>query len=78
MTALAEFWRSIFSSCLSKLKTPLDYDHRELYDDFGFEWSNENSDYKERYRRFLKIFEVGQSLCYGFKQHALDKIEKFG
>jgi radical SAM superfamily enzyme YgiQ (UPF0313 family) len=58
--------------------TPLDYDHRELYDDFGFEWSNENSDYKERYRRFLKIFEVGQSLGYGFKKHALDKIEKFG
>jgi len=57
--------------------TPLDHDHRELYDDFGFEWSNENSDYKERYRRFLKIFEVGQSLGYGFKQHALDKIEKF-
>jgi len=57
--------------------TPLDFNHRELYDDFGFEFKNENSDYDERYRRFLKIFEVGQSLGYGFKDHALDKIEKF-
>lgn len=57
--------------------TPLDYNHRDLYDDFGFDWKNENSDYKERYDRFLKIFEVGQELGYGFKKHALDKIEKF-
>ena len=57
--------------------TPLDYDHRDLYDDFGFNFKSKCSDYDERYRRFLKVFEVGQSLGYGFKQHALDKIEKF-
>ena len=57
--------------------TPLDYDHRDLYDDFGFKWKNENSDYDERYKRFLKVFEVGQQLGYGFKKHALDKIKKF-
>jgi radical SAM superfamily enzyme YgiQ (UPF0313 family) len=57
--------------------TPLDYDHRDLYDEFGFEWKNENSDYNERYQRFLKVFEVGQQLEYGFKKHALDKIKRF-
>ena len=57
--------------------TPLDHHHRDLYDKFGFEWKNENSDYKERYKRFIEIFKVGQELGYGFKQHALDKIEKF-
>jgi len=57
--------------------TPLDFNHRELYDNFGFDFKNENSDYKERYRRFLKVFEVGQSLGYGFKDHALNKIQKF-
>ena len=57
--------------------TPLDYDHRDLYDQFGFHWKNDLSDYDERYRRFKKVFEVGKELGYGFKQHALDKIEKF-
>lgn len=57
--------------------TPLDHNHRDLYDEFGFEWKNENSDYKERYRRLLRVFEVGQECGYGFKQHALDKIKKF-
>jgi len=57
--------------------TPLDMDHRDLYDEFGFEWINDNSDYDERYRRLLKVFEVGQECGYGFKQHALNKIEKF-
>lgn len=57
--------------------TPLDYHHRDLYDDFGFYWKNNLSDYNERYYRFKKIFDVGAELGYGFKQHALDKIEKF-
>ena len=57
--------------------TPLDFNHRELYDNFGFDFKNENSNYKERYRRFLKVFEVGHALGYGFKDHALDKIKKF-
>tara|TARA_B110000977_G_scaffold142990_1_gene181611 strand:- start:227 stop:1438 length:1212 start_codon:yes stop_codon:yes gene_type:complete len=57
--------------------TPLDYNHRDLYDDFGFKWTNENSDYDERYRRFLKVFEVGTALGYKFKDHATNKIEKF-
>ena len=57
--------------------TPLDYNHRDLYDDFGFKWTNENSDYDERYRRFLKVFEVGAALGYKFKDHATNKIEKF-
>lgn len=57
--------------------TPLDHNHRDLYDDFGFEWTNENSDYDERYRRFLKVFEVGTDLGYIFNEHATKKIDKF-
>jgi len=57
--------------------TPLDYDHRELYDDYGFHWINETSDYDIRYQRFKEIFEVGHACGYGFKKHALDKIAKF-
>ena len=57
--------------------TPLDYDHRELYDDYGFHWISDTSDYDIRYKRFKEIFEVGHACGYGFKKHALDKIEKF-
>ena len=57
--------------------TPLDLDHRELYDDHGFHWKNEISDYDIRYKRFVKVFEVGKEMGYNFNQHALEKIEKF-
>lgn len=57
--------------------TPLDYDHRELYDDYGFHWISDTSDYDIRYKRFKEIFEVGNTCGYSFKKHALDKIEKF-
>ena len=57
--------------------TPLDLEHRELYDDHGFHWKNEISDYDIRYKRFVKVFEVGKEMGYNFNQHALEKIEKF-
>ena len=57
--------------------TPLEEDVGHLYDYFGFYFTNKNSDYNERYRRFKKIFEIGKDNGYGFKKHALDKIEKF-
>ena len=57
--------------------TPLDYNHRDLYDDYGFHWISNTSDYGIRYERFKEIFKVGHSCGYGFKKHALDKIEKF-
>ena len=57
--------------------TPLDLEHRELYDDHGFHWKNEISDYDIRYKRFIKVFEVGKEMGYNFNQHALEKIEKF-
>ena len=57
--------------------TPLDYNHRDLYDDHGFHWISNTSDYGIRYERFKEIFKVGHSCGYGFKKHALDKIEKF-
>ena len=57
--------------------TPLDYDHRELYDDYGFNWINDTSNYDIRYERFKEIFKVGHACGYGFKKHALDKIAKF-
>lgn len=57
--------------------TPLDLEHRELYDDHGFHWKNDISDYDIRYKRFVKVFEVGEEMGYNFNQHALEKIEKF-
>jgi len=57
--------------------TPLDLEHRELYDDHGFHWKNDISDYDIRYKRFVKVFEVGKEMGYNFNQHALEKIEKF-
>ena len=57
--------------------TPLDLEHRELYDDHGFHWKNDISDYDKRYKRFVKVFEVGKEMGYNFNQHALEKIEKF-
>lgn len=57
--------------------TPLDLEHRELYDDHGFRWKNDISDYDIRYNRFVKVFEVGKEMGYNFNQHALEKIEKF-
>ena len=57
--------------------TPLDLEHRELYDDHGFHWKNEISNYDIRYKRFVKVFEVGKEMGYNFNQHALEKIEKF-
>ena len=57
--------------------TPLDLEHRELYDDYGFHWKNDISDYDIRYKRFVKVFEVGKEMGYNFNQHALEKIEKF-
>ena len=57
--------------------TPLDLEHRELYDDHGFHWKNDISDYDIKYKRFVKVFEVGKEMGYNFNQHALEKIEKF-
>ena len=57
--------------------TPLDMEHRELYDEDGFHWKNDISNYDIRYKRFLKVFEVGKEMGYKFNKHALEKIEKF-
>jgi len=62
---------------LTYKNTPLDLEHRELYDDHGFHWKNDISDYDIRYKRFVKVFEVGKEMGYNFNQHALEKIEKF-
>ena len=57
--------------------TPLDMEHRELYDEDGFHWKNDLSNYDIRYKRFIKVFEVGKEMGYNFNKHALEKIEKF-
>lgn len=57
--------------------TPLDLEHRDLYDEDGFHWKNDISNYDIRYKRFLKVFEVGKEMGYKFNKHALEKIEKF-
>jgi len=57
--------------------TPLDMEHRELYDEDGFHWKNDLSNYDIRYKRFIKVFEVGKEMGYKFNKHALEKIEKF-
>jgi radical SAM superfamily enzyme YgiQ (UPF0313 family) len=57
--------------------TPLDMEHRELYDEDGFHWKNDISNYDIRYKRFIKVFEVGKEMGYNFNKHALEKIEKF-
>ena len=62
---------------LTYKNTPLDLEHRELYDEEGFHWKNDISDYDIRYIRFKKVFEVGKEMGYNFNKHALDKIEKF-
>ena len=58
-------------------ETPLDIHHRDLFDEYGFYFKSQFNNYSSRLKRFKKIFEVGQELGYGFKQHALDKLEKF-
>ena len=55
---------------------PLDTHHRELFDVYGFDWKNENSDYDIRYERFLKIYEY-EKYGYLFNEHAKAKIKKF-
>tara|TARA_B100000212_G_scaffold337657_1_gene312897 strand:+ start:17115 stop:18335 length:1221 start_codon:yes stop_codon:yes gene_type:complete len=62
---------------LTYKNTPLDFDHRDLYDTEGFHWKNDISNYDIRLTRFKKVFEVGQQMGYKFNKHALDKIEKF-
>ena len=62
---------------LTYANTPLDFDHRDLYDTEGFHWKNDISNYGIRLERFKKVFEVGQQMGYKFNKHALDKIEKF-
>jgi radical SAM superfamily enzyme YgiQ (UPF0313 family) len=62
---------------LTYKNTPLDFDHRDLYDTEGFHWKNDISNYDIRLVRFKKVFEVGQQMGYKFNKHALDKIEKF-
>ncbi len=62
---------------LTYKNTPLDFDHRDLYDTEGFHWKNDISNYDIRLARFKKVFEVGQQMGYKFNKHALDKIEKF-
>ncbi|MAJ57296.1 MAG: hypothetical protein CMI74_04415 [Candidatus Pelagibacter sp.] len=62
---------------LTYKNTPLDFDHRDLYDTEGFHWKNDISNYNIRLVRFKKVFEVGQQMGYKFNKHALDKIEKF-
>ena len=57
--------------------TPLDMEHRELYDEDGFHWKNDLSNYDIRYKRFVRVFEVGKEMGYTFNKHALEKIEKF-
>ena len=62
---------------LTYKNTPLDLEHRDLYDEEGFHWKNTISNYDIRYKRFIKVFEVGKEMGYNFNKHALDKIEKF-
>ena len=62
---------------LTYKNTPLDLEHRELYDEDGFHWKNDISNYDIRYKSFIKVFEVGKEMGYKFNKHALEKIEKF-
>ncbi len=62
---------------LTYKNTPIDMEHRDLYDDYGFHWKNEISTYDIRYKRFIKVFKVGREMGYKFNKHALEKIEKF-
>lgn len=55
---------------------PLDIMYYDLFDEYGFKWKNENSNYDIRLKRFLKIYEY-EKYGYIFDDHAKEKIKKF-
>lgn len=57
--------------------TPIDMEHRDLYEGIGFHWKNENSDVDTRLKRYIELVEYAQNLGFDFPDHALNKTNQY-